>query len=119
MFQLVHSIPIELKVTNNKFAAQTERLVKFRDLLQAEPPTYMEFAGSVNHSTSLFQRFVENSEEVAFDTFTFKQLRNDLNEITSGINGLIQLKQAEAEKKRKQEQKEEKRREEERKREAE
>jgi len=121
MFQLVHSIPIELKVQNNKFAAQTERLAKFRDQVLAEPSALTEFNESVKKSSSAFQKFVEHSEEIAFDEVTFKQLRTDLHEITSGINGIIQFKLSEQEKKRKQEQRlkeqEEKKKEEERKKE--
>jgi len=104
MFQLFHAITVELKVPNQKFAVQTERLNKFKELLLTEPATFMDFPGALNNSTSLFQKFLESSEEVAFEEVTFKQLKADLQEISTGINGFIQFKLYEQEKKKKQEQ---------------
>jgi len=116
LFQLTHGIAVELKVPNQKFAAQTERLNKFRQLLFTEPATFMEFSSSINNSNSLFQKFLDSSEEIAFDEVSFKQLKSDLQEINTGINVLIQFKINEQEKKKKQEQrqkeKEEKKKEE-------
>jgi len=104
MFQLVHGITVELKVGNQKFAAQTERLNKFRLLLFTEPATFMDFPSATNNSNSLFQKFLDSSEEIAFEEVTFKQLKADLQEINAGINGFIQFKLHEQEKKKKQEQ---------------
>ena len=90
---MIQAIAVESKAPNDKFAAQHTRLTKFKEMLFVEANGFLEYQNAVDNSISLLQRFVENSESFAFDDVTFKQLRIDLHETSSGINGFARSEQ--------------------------
>lgn len=93
LFSLIHAISVESKAPIEKYAAQYTRLSRFREMLFKEATGFLDYQSSVDNSVSLLQKFVENSDSIAFDEVTFKQLRVDLQETSVGINGKFYFEQ--------------------------